>query len=241
MPPGEEREEEADGPIRNTGRWAKGGRGAKKGKGFEKTKPTCQAARGHARPNPEPRTRTRTYNPNLRTRTLTLNPFGFFPFSVFALRDLGGLSILCPMSAAPAPALGELAPRTVGLQGQLAYDALRVFVNCQRERRLNKVRERKQAARKATGLLAAGGLRIVDEGQSLAIRVDGSVACWGDNVDGRAPPAGVPGNFVAIAAGFTHSLALRRDGSVACWGRNREGQAPPDGVSGPFRVTQAEL
>ena len=77
----------------------------------------------------------------------------------------------------------------------LAYDALRVFVNWQRERRLNKVRERKQAARKATGLLAAGGGGVFYGGQSLAIRVDGSIACWGRNDDGQAPPAGVRGPF----------------------------------------------
>ena len=118
---------------------------------------------------------------------------------------------------------------------------MRVFVNWQRERRLNKVRERKQAARMANGLLAAGGGGVFYGGHSLAIRVDGSVACWGYNTFGQAPPAGVPGDFVAIAAGFAHSLALRRDGSVACWGQNNEGQAPPDGVSGPFRATHADL
>ncbi|XRB20025.1 hypothetical protein RI054_23g98720 [Pseudoscourfieldia marina] len=67
------------------------------------------------------------------------------------------------------------------------------------------------------------------------------VACWGNNHEGQAPPAGVQGDFVAIAAGYRHSLALRRDGSVACWGNNWHGQAPPDGVSGPFKATQADL
>jgi len=61
----------------------------------------------------------------------------------------------------------------------LAYSMMRVFVNWQRERRLNKVRERKQAARMATGLLAAAGGHFDGGGQSLAIRVDGSIACWG--------------------------------------------------------------
>ena len=120
----------------------------------------------------------------------------------------------------------------------LAYSMMRVFVNWQRERRLNKVRERKQAARMANGLLAAGGGHIDLfrrlGGHSLALRVDGSIACWGYNGDGRAPPAGVPGNFVAIAAGARHSLAIRVDGSVACWGANGDDQAPPDGVPGDF-------
>ena len=116
----------------------------------------------------------------------------------------------------------------------LAYDALRVFVNWQRERRLNKVRERKQAARTSTELLAAGGVYFDRRGHSLALRVDGSIACWGDNGNGQAPPDGVPGNFVAIAAGEFHSLALRVDGSIACWGVNGYGQAPPAGVPGNF-------
>ena len=115
---------------------------------------------------------------------------------------------------------------------------MRVFVNWQRERRLDKVRERKQAARMANGLLAAGGSffygGILDAGHSLAIRVDGSIACWGMNGVGQAPPDGVPGDFVAIAAGSGHSLALRVDGSIACWGSNRSGQAPPAGVPGNF-------
>ena len=60
------------------------------------------------------------------------------------------------------------------------------------------------------------------------MRADGSVACWGDNHNGEAPPAGVEGDFVAVAAGYDHSLAVRADGSVACWGDNRTGQAPTD-------------
>ena len=73
-------------------------------------------------------------------------------------------------------------------------------------------------------------------GHSLALRPDGSIACWGDNDGGRAPPEGVDGDFVAIAAGFGHSLALRRDGSIVCWGRNVYGEAPPAGVPGPFAI-----
>ena len=72
---------------------------------------------------------------------------------------------------------------------------------------------------------------------SLAIRRDGSVACWGSNDFGQAPPDGVDGDFVAIAAGHYHSLALRRNGNVACWGRNWHGEAPPEGVTGPFGHT----
>ena len=72
----------------------------------------------------------------------------------------------------------------------------------------------------------------------MALRRDGNVACWGDNEFGEAPPAGVPGDFVAIAAGGAHSLALRVDGSIACWGDNDDGEAPPDGVTGPFMTQE---
>ena len=67
---------------------------------------------------------------------------------------------------------------------------------------------------------------------SLALRRDGSVACWGRNHRSQAPPAGVDGDFVAIAAGERHSLALRHDGTIAYWGwngTNDTNQAPPAG------------
>ena len=59
-------------------------------------------------------------------------------------------------------------------------------------------------------------------------------ACWGNNEHGQAPPDGIDGDFVAIAAGAVHSLALGSDGSVACWGDNTYDQAPPDGLDGDF-------
>ena len=129
------------------------------------------------------------------------------------------------MSAAPAPA-----PR---LQGELAYDALRLgFFPWQRERRLAKERERVKIARFSSRMIAAG------YAHSLALRIDGGIACWGHNDNGQAPPDGVDCDFVAIAAGCRHSIALRRDGGVTCWGRNDDGQAPPNGVAGPFKTRE---
>ena len=69
---------------------------------------------------------------------------------------------------------------------------------------------------------------------SLALRNNGSIACWGYNNNGEAPPGGVDGDFVAIAAGHCHSLALRRNGNIACWGNNNNGEAPPEGLDGDF-------
>ena len=124
------------------------------------------------------------------------------------------------MSASPVLPLQE---------GELAYEALRLAViPWQRERRVAKVQERMRLARFSSKVISAGSAH------SLALRRDGRIACWGRNDEGQAPPAGIDGDFVAIAAEGWHSLALRGDGGFACWGRNDEGQAPPGGVDGDF-------
>ena len=70
---------------------------------------------------------------------------------------------------------------------------------------------------------------------SLAIILDGSVVCWGENTNG---PCNAPGvNFVQIAAGRWHSLGLRGNGEVRCWGNNSYGQC--DAPSGPFAAVAA--
>ena len=74
--------------------------------------------------------------------------------------------------------------------GALAYEAIRlVFVPWQRERRIAKEQERIRLARLSGGEIAAG------LSHSLALRRDGTIACWGDNNFGLAPPAGVAGPF----------------------------------------------
>jgi alpha-tubulin suppressor-like RCC1 family protein len=71
---------------------------------------------------------------------------------------------------------------------------------------------------------------------SLALRVDGTVAGWGDNYLGEAlgdktpDPATTNGvvkingqilsNVVSVAAGRTFSLALKKDGNIVTWGQN---------------------
>lgn len=65
---------------------------------------------------------------------------------------------------------------------------------------------------------------------SCALRVDGSVTCWGRNEDAQLQ---VPdGPFTEVSAGSRHACALRTDGTVACWGDNDDGQAHP--ASGEF-------
>ncbi|WP_437536178.1 hypothetical protein WME79_15900 [Sorangium sp. So ce726] len=73
------------------------------------------------------------------------------------------------------------------------------------------------------------------DSHSLALRGDGKVLAFGDNLHRQLgndaaffneTPTVVStlDRVVAIAAGYEHSLALRNDGTVWAWGRNLEGQ-----------------
>ncbi|MBI3852983.1 MAG: hypothetical protein HY298_22245 [Verrucomicrobia bacterium] len=56
--------------------------------------------------------------------------------------------------------------------------------------------------------IAAGGASGANYGHNLALKSDGKVVGWGDNVFGQTNvPAGLS-NVVAIAAGGNHSLAI---------------------------------
>ena len=72
-----------------------------------------------------------------------------------------------------------------------------------------------------------GTFRAVSAGGShnCAIRTDGTLACWGRNVEGQATPPG--GTFTAVDAGGKHTCAIKTKGSLACWGSNASGQASP--------------
>ncbi|MEP7361591.1 MAG: hypothetical protein ABI744_08430, partial [Chloroflexota bacterium] len=72
---------------------------------------------------------------------------------------------------------------------------------------------------------------------TLALRGDGSIAAWGDNLNSEcnvpAPPAGL--SYLEVRGGDKHSLARLSDGSVVAWGDNSSGEcnvpALPPGVS----------
>jgi hypothetical protein len=53
----------------------------------------------------------------------------------------------------------------------------------------------------------------------LALRVNGSIVCWGSN--GLFDQCDVPGesDFIAIAGGSEDGIALRTNGSIVCWGK----------------------
>ncbi|MEI8258216.1 MAG: hypothetical protein WCJ30_21265 [Deltaproteobacteria bacterium] len=70
---------------------------------------------------------------------------------------------------------------------------------------------------------------------SCAVRLDGSVWCWGDGTRGQmgdghrtpsAPAHPVLGvhDAVGVTVAETHSCAWRSDGTVTCWGSNLAGQ-----------------
>jgi RHS repeat-associated protein len=74
------------------------------------------------------------------------------------------------------------------------------------------------------------------ETHSLALRADGTVWTWGENVDGELAlgyinspikfPTQVPylNNVMSISGGASHSLALLTDGTMKAWGNNYWGQ-----------------
>ena len=54
----------------------------------------------------------------------------------------------------------------------------------------------------------------------IALRADGTIVAWGDNLNGQTDvPAGLTA-VVAITAGANHTLALKADGTVVGWGGN---------------------
>ncbi|NLF11917.1 MAG: hypothetical protein GX597_09015 [Anaerolineaceae bacterium] len=78
---------------------------------------------------------------------------------------------------------------------------------------------------------------------TCGLRADGSVACWGNNVNGQAPASvGEPGDYVQVSAGGYHTCGLRGDGSVGCWGNNDDDQAPASvGDAGDYVQVSAGL
>ncbi|WP_161554236.1 RCC1 domain-containing protein [Stenotrophobium rhamnosiphilum] len=85
-----------------------------------------------------------------------------------------------------------------------------------------------------SGLTDAAAI-AVGYSHTCALKVGGTVVCWGLNDVGqlgdgstsnRATPVAVSGlsDVVAIAAGNLHSCALKTDGTVVCWGYNGDGR-----------------
>ena len=64
---------------------------------------------------------------------------------------------------------------------------------------------------------------------SCAVRLDGTLACWGSDVEGKARAP--QGAFTSVSAGGHHTCAIRTDRTIVCWGLDDEGQStPPEGT-----------
>jgi hypothetical protein len=73
------------------------------------------------------------------------------------------------------------------------------------------------------------GRRIVPAGDhTCALRRDGTVACWGANLQGQSTPP--PGVFVDLFALGFGTCGVRVDGEIVCWGMESGPKAP----RGPF-------
>jgi len=90
-------------------------------------------------------------------------------------------------------------------------------------------------------------------GHSLAIKKDGSLWAWGNNIDGQmgdgTSSAGSNSNpkrigsdidWALVAAGGSHSLAIKDDGSLWVWGNNylygQLGDGTNIGKKAPFKI-----
>jgi hypothetical protein len=69
--------------------------------------------------------------------------------------------------------------------------------------------------------------------RACAVRVDGSVTCWGgwDCTDQETPPSGT---FVSVSSGDDFACSLRTNGTIACWNQCASGGIPKT-PSGTFK------
>ncbi len=59
---------------------------------------------------------------------------------------------------------------------------------------------------------------------TCALKNDGTVACWGDNMLGQSTPPPSLFTQVSASSGGWHTCGVKTDGTVVCWGDNRYGQ-----------------
>jgi hypothetical protein len=76
---------------------------------------------------------------------------------------------------------------------------------------------------------------------SLALKSDGSVVAWGNDLDGQTDvPPGL-GDVTAIAAGYLLSMAVRADGTVVVWGNLDQPRPPPAGLDNVVAVAAGDF
>jgi alpha-tubulin suppressor-like RCC1 family protein len=77
-------------------------------------------------------------------------------------------------------------------------------------------------------------------GYTVALRHDGTVACWGNNQLHQCNHPSVSG-VVSLSTGSHHTAALLADGTVTCWGHDGNGQASPPPLRSVVRVQTGGL
>lgn len=96
------------------------------------------------------------------------------------------------------------------------------------------------ASRTAAGRISAGR-------SFTCVVIDGSVYCWGENLNGQLGNGSTTNSStmvkvsgvttaVSVAAGDTHACAVLASGSVTCWGSNTSGELGAAGGSAPVIV-----
>ena len=57
---------------------------------------------------------------------------------------------------------------------------------------------------------------------NCAIKIDGTLACWG--LDNHGQAVSESGLFNSVSAGLNHTCGIMANGSFLCWGENAYGQ-----------------
>lgn len=73
----------------------------------------------------------------------------------------------------------------------------------------------------AISVVAAAIWALLPVGVALA---NGEIVAWGNNNFGQCNAPSPSADFIAVAAGESHSLGLKADGSIVAWGNNENGQ-----------------
>ncbi|HDZ44665.1 MAG TPA: hypothetical protein ENH80_12085, partial [Phycisphaerae bacterium] len=82
----------------------------------------------------------------------------------------------------------------------------------------------------ATLVCGCGLAGLLAPASAWAQNGNGSIVGWGSQVVG----ADLSADFVAVAAGASHSLGLKGDGSIRVWGSNSSGQGDVPGSKADF-------
>ncbi len=68
---------------------------------------------------------------------------------------------------------------------------------------------------------------------SLAIRVDGSIAAWGDNEEQQCDVPSLNEGYIDVTGGHEFSVGLKADGTIVAWGLDETGFGYVTGIPEP--------